>query len=126
MNILDIIHFMQSLNSSEREFLSQVVVLVELVLLVPATNAISERSFSALKRLKIYMRSTMADERLNNLMILHIHREKTDKLDLVDIANRFVGKNDTRKRMFGRFTECGRSRREFRTVGTQVGGESSQ
>ena len=91
-DILDIIHFMQSLNSSEREFLSQVVVLVKLVLLAPATNAISERSFSALKRFKIYMRSTMADERLNNLMILHIHREKTDKLDLVDIANRFVGK----------------------------------
>ena len=49
MNILDIIHFMQSLNSSESEFLSQVVVLVKLVLLAPAANAISERSFSALK-----------------------------------------------------------------------------
>ena len=70
-------------------------------------------------RLKTYMRSTMADERLNNLMILHIHREKTDKLDLVDIANWFVGKNVTRKRMFGRFTERDLSRkREFRSVGT--------
>ena len=67
MNILDIIHFMQSLNNSEREFLSQVVVLVKLVLLAPATNAISERPFSAFKRLKTYMRSTMADERLHNV-----------------------------------------------------------
>ena len=90
MNILEIIHFMQSLNSSEREVLSQVVVLVKLVLLAPATNASSERSFSALKRRKTY--DVFNDERLNNLMVLHIHREKTDKLNLVDIANRFVGK----------------------------------
>ena len=90
---------MQSLNPAERIFLSEVIVVLKLVLLAPATNAISERSFSALKRLKTYMRATMGDQRLNSLMTLHIHREKTDKLSLLDVANSFVGEKESRKRM---------------------------
>ena len=50
---------MQSLSVTEREFISEVIFVVNLVVLAPATNAISERSFSALKRLKTYMRATM-------------------------------------------------------------------
>ncbi len=34
---------------------------------MPATNASSERSFSALRRVKSYLRSTMLQERLNYL-----------------------------------------------------------
>ena len=91
MNIMDIIKLMQLLKSAEREFISEVVMVVKLVLLAPATNAISERSFSALKRLKTHMCATMGDERLTNLMLLHIHRDKTDSLNLVDVANKFGG-----------------------------------
>ena len=78
MNIMDIIKLMQSLKSAERELISEVVMVAKLVLLAPATNAISERTFSALKRLKTYMRATIGDERLTNLMLLHIHKDKTD------------------------------------------------
>ena len=112
---------MQSLKSAEREFISEVVMVVKLVLLAPATNAISERSFSALKRLKTYMRATMGDERLANLMLLHIHRDKTDSLNLVEVANKFVGNKDSRKSMFSPFTTRDMNlRKEYRSVTTQT------
>ena len=38
------------------------------------TSASAERSFSSLKRVKTYLRSTMTQERLNNLALLYIER----------------------------------------------------
>ena len=63
---------------------------------MPATNGVSERSFSALKRVKTYLRSTTGDSTLNHLMMLHIHNDRTDALTLVDIANDFVGEKENR------------------------------
>ena len=40
-------------------------VLVKLILVMPATNALSERSYSALRRIKNYLRSTMTQEWMN-------------------------------------------------------------
>lgn len=70
---------------------------------MPATNAASERSFSTLRRIKTYLRSTMSQERLNHLMILHIHRELTDKLDLIETANTFISGHEHRLSIFGKF-----------------------
>ena len=70
---------------------------------MPATNASPERSFSALRRVKTYLRSTMSQERLNHLMVLHIHQDEVDKLDLRAIGNEFIGEMELRKRMFGHF-----------------------
>ena len=72
---------------------------------MPATNAISERSFSSLRRVKNYLRSTMTQERLNNVMILHVHKERTDNLSLVDIGNEFVHGSVHRQHIFGKFLE---------------------
>ena len=71
---------------------------------MPATNAVSERSSSALKRVKTYLRSTTSNNRLNHLMVLHVHKERVDGLGLVIIANEFVGDSDTRKFNFGKFS----------------------
>ena len=38
---------------------------LSLVLVMSATNAVSERSFSCLRRLKSYLRATMSQSRLN-------------------------------------------------------------
>ena len=43
-----------------------------------------------MRRIKTYLRSTMGQSRLNAVMVLHIHKEKTDKTSVVDIANQFV------------------------------------
>ncbi|KAI0231102.1 hypothetical protein LSAT2_018529, partial [Lamellibrachia satsuma] len=59
----------------------------KLILVMPATNASSKRSFSALRRIKTYLRTTMA--RLNHLMLLYVHKDKTSVLCMVEIANDF-------------------------------------
>ena len=48
---------------------------------MPATNAVSKRSFSAMKGLKTYLRSTTSDCRLNHLMVLHVRKDRTDSLN---------------------------------------------
>ena len=56
--------------------LTEVDKLLRIYFSVPVTSATAERSFSCLKRIKTYLRSTMTDNRLNNLFLLHIHSEK--------------------------------------------------
>ena len=49
---------------------------------VPITSATSEKSFSALQRLLTYLRSSMSEKRLNNCLLLHVHKEMTDCIRL--------------------------------------------
>ena len=77
--------------------------LVHLILVMPATNARSEHSFSALTSIKTYLRSSMKQQRLNNLMLLHVHKELTDNLDLIACANDFVFANEHHLQIFGKF-----------------------
>ena len=57
---------------------------------MPITTATAKRTFSVLRRLKTYLQSTMSQERLNNVILLHIHKDITDSLDLTDIARSFL------------------------------------
>ena len=45
----------------------------------------------------------MRQDRLNHLMVSHIHDERTDELDLKEVANEFVGECEHRLRTFGKF-----------------------
>ena len=58
---------------------------------------------SGAKGLKTYLRSTMSQPRLNHIVLLHSHKERTDALDLVDIAKTFVNVNNRRQELFGKF-----------------------
>ena len=71
---------------------------------MPATNAVGERSFSALRQGKTYLRSTTGDSKLNHYMMLHVHKDGTDAPTLVDAANDFVGEKENRKQLFGKFS----------------------
>ena len=51
------------------------VALLQFILVIPATNATSERLFTVLRHLKSYLRTTTRQERLNYLMSLHVHKE---------------------------------------------------
>uniref|UniRef100_A0A8W8J9Y5 HAT C-terminal dimerisation domain-containing protein n=1 Tax=Magallana gigas TaxID=29159 RepID=A0A8W8J9Y5_MAGGI len=92
-----------SMSPTSRCLFSEIVTLLRLVLMMPATNATSERTFSSLRRVKTYLRSTKPQERLNHLLILHIHWDATDALDLCAIGNDFVSARDSRKSIFGSF-----------------------
>ena len=66
-----------------------------------ATTA--ERSFSALRRLKTYLRSSMSEERLNNLLLLYVHKHRADSLDLAHIGDLFASANSRRQEFCGKF-----------------------
>ena len=68
------------------------------------TTSTVERSFSTLRRIKTYLRSTMNACRFNNLLLLHIHRSKTDALDLEIIARKFISINSRQENYFGKFS----------------------
>jgi len=50
---------------------------------IPPTTCTIERSFSTLRRVKTWLRSTMTEQRLSGLCILSIHRQKIDDLNLI-------------------------------------------
>ncbi|XP_050500964.1 52 kDa repressor of the inhibitor of the protein kinase-like [Diabrotica virgifera virgifera] len=49
--------------------------MLRILAVLPVTTATNERSFSTLRRLKTYLRSTMSEDRLNGLASLNIHRD---------------------------------------------------
>ena len=60
--------FLHSLSPNQWSNLSEVCTLLKLSLVSPATNAVNERSTSALQRVKSYLHSTRSQERLNYLL----------------------------------------------------------
>ena len=101
----DVAAYLKELDKNSWDYFSEVFTLVKLILVVPATNALSERSCSVLKILKTYLRTTMCQDRLSHCMILYVHKELIDALEITDIGNQFVSncKDQTRLRRFGRF-----------------------
>ena len=71
--LCDIVKVFQDMKPTSRLLFSEVVTVLKRVLVMSATNATSERSFSALRRLKTFLRSTMTQGRLTHWMILHVH-----------------------------------------------------
>ena len=51
----------------------------------------------------MYLRSTMIEQGLNNLLSLNAHKEETDALDLMEIANSFVSTNERQCEFIGKF-----------------------
>jgi len=122
ISITELIAKFQSLDPARKVLLSEVLKVFKILLVMPATNAVSERSFSALKRVKTYLRATTTDNRFNNLIVLHIHKHFTDNLDMVAVANEFCGNKVERKERFGIFSKNDiiSERKEFRDTSTQT------
>ena len=68
LNLQSIITYMKTLTPQQKEYFSEVAKILKLILLMPVTNATSERSFSALKRLKkTWLRTTTSQQRIAEL-----------------------------------------------------------
>ncbi|KAL4098362.1 hypothetical protein QTP88_022991 [Uroleucon formosanum] len=63
--------------------------LIQLLITVPTNSASCERSFSCLRRLKTYLRTTMGQSRLNSLGILQIERERSSLIDKDEVIDKF-------------------------------------
>lgn len=57
--------------------------MVSLIIVMPVNNAVNERSFSTMRRIKSCL--------LNHTMVLKVYMEELDNLD---IANEFVDKSE--------------------------------
>ena len=97
---VDIIVKIKELLTPERKMINEVITVCKVILVNPATSAAGERSFSTAQRLKTWLRSTMTQERFSNLTILNSHKERTDRLSLLEITNEFTDRNSNRKRNF--------------------------
>ena len=100
---LDIVEILKNLDSSKRIYVNEVCLIMKLLLLAPATNATSERMLSALKRIKTCLRNSCGQARLNHLMAMHVYRDDIDEIDPKLVAREFVGQNEKRLSLFGRF-----------------------
>lgn len=64
-------------------FYPNVKVLLKIFATLPVTTATTERTFSYLKLLKTYLRSTMSETRLNGLAMMYIYRDIDVNVDTV-------------------------------------------
>lgn len=80
----------QILNLRLGNVFPNVLIALRIFLSLPATVASNERSFSVLKRIKSYFRSTMVQERLNGLAILNINSDKAKLLDFSGVIDEFA------------------------------------
>ena len=72
----------------DTDFFPNLSVLLHIAATLPVTSASAERSFSALKRLKSYCRTTMGQERLNGLAQMHI--QYSVPVDIEAVINLFA------------------------------------
>ena len=101
----DILDSVKDLSPAQKHLISEVITICKLLLVNPATSATGERMFSMARRVKTWLRASMQQQRFNNIALLHCHKERTDKLRLIDVAKEFIDRNDNRKRNFGVFTK---------------------
>ena len=70
IQILEMIDLFRKLDTiKNRMLVAEVIKLVKLILMMPATNADSQKSFSSLKRIKTYLCSAITNSWLNHLLI---------------------------------------------------------
>ena len=66
---------------------------------LPVTVSSAERSFSKLKLIKSYLRSSIAQDRLDSLALISIENEAARQLDFDELVNKFAN-NKARKKDF--------------------------
>ena len=64
--------------------------LLQLLLVMPATSATAEQSFSSLRHVKTYLCTTMTRERLNHLMMIYMYIHKDRSIDIEKAMNDFI------------------------------------
>ena len=75
-----------------KEAFSELHRIVLIACTLPVSSTECKRNFSSMKLIKSELRSVMKQERLDSLMMLGIHRERGDKLDLDSVVYWFKAK----------------------------------
>ena len=101
-SVRETIQIMQEMANEVRGEYAEVEKLVRLLLVNPASSCEAERSFSTLRRLKTWLRSTMTQVRLNAVAVCHIHQHLLDSVNDERIVQSFVAKSESRALIFGK------------------------
>ena len=82
---IEVLNYLKRVDSFPNAFIA-----CRILLTIPVTVASAERSFSKLKLIKNYFRSTMSQEKLNGLAILSVEKDILAKLEYKNLINKFV------------------------------------
>ncbi|XP_022177474.1 zinc finger MYM-type protein 1-like [Myzus persicae] len=85
LDLINVIH-----SNSLKDIYPNIEIALRIFLTLPVTVASCERSFSKLKIIKNYLRSTLGQERLTNLGILSIEFETSNSISYEDIIDDFA------------------------------------
>jgi hypothetical protein len=80
-----------------QEIFPSLEIALRIFLSTAATNCSAERSFSLLKRFKSYLRSSMSQDRVKSLAVLHMNSDITKQLDYEYVIHDFATKKARRK-----------------------------
>ena len=84
---VDILNYIKKL-----EYFPNACIAYRILLTIPVTVASAEKTFSKLKLIKSFLRSTMSQERLSGLAILSIEKNMLEKIDYKSLINNFASK----------------------------------
>ena len=97
----DITETLKTISVISKEYFFQIIIVPKILLVIVAANAVSERSALNLRSIKDWLCTSITQKRLNQCMILSVHIETADNLDLV--ANDFCGGKEEQWDVFGNF-----------------------
>ena len=77
---------------------TEIAKLLNILIAIPMCSTEAERTFSALKRIKTYLRNAMGQSRLNSLSVLSIGRDLVNNCDSFNskMMKMFINKNKRR------------------------------
>jgi hypothetical protein len=64
--------------------------LLQLALTVPVANVAAERSFSSMRKIRTYIRSTMGEQRMSSIALLNTESEMAKTVDLDQVVDIFA------------------------------------
>ena len=94
MTTFELLSFLQE--KKLKEVYPNMWVALRIAVTIPVTVAAAERSFSKLKLIKTYLRSTMSQKRLNGLALMSINREVSRQVSFDDTIDAFAAKKSRR------------------------------
>lgn len=90
----------ETLKQCSQVFFPNIHTVLRLICTLPVTSCTCERSISGLKRLKTYLRSTMSQDRLNGLALMHFHCGNSDiGIDYDALVDMFSRKHPRRMKL---------------------------
>ncbi|XP_058744364.1 uncharacterized protein LOC131616968 [Vicia villosa] len=92
---IDILKYLKGM-----DYFPNTIIAYRILLTIPVTVASAERSFSKLKLLKSYLRSTMLQERLNGLALIAIENDILETVQYEDLVDEFASKSVRRIALF--------------------------